>query len=70
MSVTSPAGASANPGDTITLMAFEPMNAGATHTFSVSGARGSGVPLANIDVELAVTTYPSDGNGEASTPPV
>lgn len=70
VSVVTPAGATLNPSDTITLMASEPMGAGDTYTFTVSGVRVNGVPLANIDVELAVTTYPFDGNGEGSGPPI
>jgi hypothetical protein len=70
VSVVTPGGATTDPTDTLTLMAAEVVPAGSTVTFSVSGTRVSGVPLANIEVDLAVTSYPFDGTGEAGpTPP-
>lgn len=69
LNVVTPAGATANPSDTITLMYSSPASAGSTHTFSVSGTRLSGVPLANIEVDLAVTSYPFDGTGQAAPAP-
>ena len=70
LTVVTPTGASHNPSDTITLLHRSVLPAGSTRTYAVSGVRESGVPLANIEVELAVTSYPFDGAGQAGpTPP-